>query len=288
MSYTPRHLAERIRAEQAALEARGAPDGERKTITALFADIKDSMDLLEDLDPEEARRVIDPALQIMMDAVHRYEGSFPRTNCRNVATIMGNLASTCSAWERTSSALIFSRSSASSRSSAPAAIRRAVIVGRLGPFNGGQAFIWDAINGMRLLQGVLENEFGLDLTGWTLTAGRRITPDARVIVGRGINPSGDQEAWIAHLPGDPVRMLAALIVKVRLLNLDLENSLVKKLEGAKKKLEDGNLKNDRAAVGELNAFINQVRAQSGKKIDADDAASLIMDAQDIIDLIEGA
>ncbi|MEE8290256.1 MAG: adenylate/guanylate cyclase domain-containing protein [Candidatus Tectomicrobia bacterium] len=74
MSYTPRHLAERIRAEQAALEARGAPDGERKTITALFADIKDSMDLLEDLDPEEARRVIDPALQIMMDAVHRYEG----------------------------------------------------------------------------------------------------------------------------------------------------------------------------------------------------------------------
>ena len=74
----------------------------------------------------------------------------------------------------------------------------------------------------------------------------------------------------------------------RLLNLDLENSLVKKLEGAKKKLEDGNPKNDRAAVGELNAFINQVRAQSGKKIDADDAASLIMDAQDIIDLIEGA
>ena len=50
IAYTPRHLAERILAEQAALEARGAPDGERKTITALFADIKGSMDLLEDLD----------------------------------------------------------------------------------------------------------------------------------------------------------------------------------------------------------------------------------------------
>jgi predicted ATPase/class 3 adenylate cyclase len=74
IAYTPRHLAERILAEQAALEAQGAPDGERKTITALFADIKGSMALLEDLDPEEARRIIDPALQRMMAAVHRYEG----------------------------------------------------------------------------------------------------------------------------------------------------------------------------------------------------------------------
>jgi len=74
IAYTPRHLAERIRAEQVALEARGTPDGERKTITALFADIKGSMDLLEDLDPEEARRIVDPALTLMMQAVHRYEG----------------------------------------------------------------------------------------------------------------------------------------------------------------------------------------------------------------------
>ena len=70
----PRHLADRIRAEQAALEARGGAHGERKTITALFADIKGSMALIEDLDPEDARSVIDPALQLMMDAVHRYEG----------------------------------------------------------------------------------------------------------------------------------------------------------------------------------------------------------------------
>jgi predicted ATPase/class 3 adenylate cyclase len=74
IAYTPRHLAERILAEQQALEARGAPDGERKTITALFADIKGSMDLLEDLDPEDARQLIDPALKLMMEAVHRYEG----------------------------------------------------------------------------------------------------------------------------------------------------------------------------------------------------------------------
>jgi class 3 adenylate cyclase len=67
-------LAERIRAEQAVLEARSPTDGERKTITALFADLKGSTALIEGLDPEEARAIIDPALQLMMDAVHRYEG----------------------------------------------------------------------------------------------------------------------------------------------------------------------------------------------------------------------
>ena len=74
LSYTPKHLAERILAEQEALEARKAPEGERKTITALFADLKGSTALIEGLDPEEARAIIDPALQLMMDAVHRYEG----------------------------------------------------------------------------------------------------------------------------------------------------------------------------------------------------------------------
>lgn len=73
MHYTPPHLVQRILAEQAALERR-APEGERKAITVLFADIKGSMSLIEDLDPEEARHIIDPALQLMMAAVHRYEG----------------------------------------------------------------------------------------------------------------------------------------------------------------------------------------------------------------------
>ncbi len=70
----PKHLVDRILAEQAAMEARGATDGERKTITALFADIKGSMALIEDLDPEEARAIVDPALALMMESVHRYEG----------------------------------------------------------------------------------------------------------------------------------------------------------------------------------------------------------------------
>jgi class 3 adenylate cyclase len=65
--WTPPHLAERIRAAS-------VTDGERKTITALFADLKGSTALIEGLDPEEARTLIDPALQLMMDAVHQYEG----------------------------------------------------------------------------------------------------------------------------------------------------------------------------------------------------------------------
>src|SRR5215813_12292938 len=73
-SYTPQHLATRILAEQAAMEARGVTDGERKTITALFADMAGSTALIHDLDPEDARSLIDPVLHLMMDAVHRYEG----------------------------------------------------------------------------------------------------------------------------------------------------------------------------------------------------------------------
>jgi class 3 adenylate cyclase len=49
-------------------------EGERKAVTALFADIKGSTELMRDLDPEEARAIVDPALKLMIDAVHRYDG----------------------------------------------------------------------------------------------------------------------------------------------------------------------------------------------------------------------
>ena len=68
-TYVPRHLAEKILASRQSLE------GERKQVTVLFADIRDSTKLVEGLDPEEAQKVIDPVLRVMMDAVHRYEGT---------------------------------------------------------------------------------------------------------------------------------------------------------------------------------------------------------------------
>src|SRR5437867_1948508 len=88
-SYTPKHLAERILAEQAAMEARGASEGERKTITALFADIQGSVEMMEDLDPEEARAIVDPALQIMMDAIHRYEGYVAQSRGDGILALFG-------------------------------------------------------------------------------------------------------------------------------------------------------------------------------------------------------
>src|SRR5262249_50302256 len=69
VSYTPPYLAERI------LTSRGALEGERKQVTVLFADLKGSMELLADRDPEEARRILDPVLERMMAAVHQYEGT---------------------------------------------------------------------------------------------------------------------------------------------------------------------------------------------------------------------
>src|SRR5262245_52134446 len=88
-SYTPKHLAERILAERAAMESRGAHDGERKTITALFADIKGSVEMMEGLDPEEARAIVDPALQLMMDAVHRYEGYVAQSRGDGIFALFG-------------------------------------------------------------------------------------------------------------------------------------------------------------------------------------------------------
>ena len=55
-------------------EGSSALDGERKTVTALFADLKGSTELMEDLDPEEARTLVDPALKLMIEAVHHYNG----------------------------------------------------------------------------------------------------------------------------------------------------------------------------------------------------------------------
>src|SRR5262249_42689631 len=67
--YTPPYLTEKI------LTSRSALEGERKQVTVLFADLKGSMELLADRDPEEARHILDPVLERMMAAVHRYEGT---------------------------------------------------------------------------------------------------------------------------------------------------------------------------------------------------------------------
>src|SRR5215475_14312164 len=69
LAYTPPYLADKI------LTTRTTLEGERKQVTILFADLKGSTELIRDLDPETAQHLLDPALQRMMDAVHRYEGT---------------------------------------------------------------------------------------------------------------------------------------------------------------------------------------------------------------------
>jgi class 3 adenylate cyclase len=64
-------------------------EGERKTVTALFADIKGSMDLMEGLDPEEARAIVDPALKLMIDAAHRYGGHIVQSTGDGVFALFG-------------------------------------------------------------------------------------------------------------------------------------------------------------------------------------------------------
>jgi class 3 adenylate cyclase len=71
---SPQRSAPNIRVTPEQPDASAVIEGERKTVTALFADIKGSTELMEDLDPKEARAIIDPALKLMIDAAHRYDG----------------------------------------------------------------------------------------------------------------------------------------------------------------------------------------------------------------------
>jgi len=70
-------------------EAQPTLDGERKSVTALFADIKGSMDLIEDLDPEEARAIVDPALKLMIDAANRYDGNIVQSTGDGIFALFG-------------------------------------------------------------------------------------------------------------------------------------------------------------------------------------------------------
>jgi len=82
-AHTPRHLAEKI------LNSKSALEGERKQVTVLFADLKGSMELLADRDPEEARKVLDPVLERLMEAVHRYEGTVNQVMGDGIMALFG-------------------------------------------------------------------------------------------------------------------------------------------------------------------------------------------------------
>src|SRR6516164_8760867 len=82
-TYTPSHLAEKI------LTSRDALEGERKQVTVLFADLKGSMELLADRDAEEARKILDPVLERMMEAVHHYVGTVNQVMGDGIMALFG-------------------------------------------------------------------------------------------------------------------------------------------------------------------------------------------------------
>src|SRR6266540_4340902 len=82
-AYTPKHLAEKILTSKTALE------GERKRVTVLFADLRGSLELLADRDPEEARKLLDPVLERMMEAVHFYEGTVNQVMGDGIMALFG-------------------------------------------------------------------------------------------------------------------------------------------------------------------------------------------------------
>lgn len=82
-AYTPKSLAEQI------IRSRAAIEGERKRVTVVFADLKGSMELLADRDPEEARKLLDPVLEQMIEAVHRYEGTVNQVMGDGIMALFG-------------------------------------------------------------------------------------------------------------------------------------------------------------------------------------------------------
>ncbi|MBI3626347.1 MAG: zinc ribbon domain-containing protein, partial [Candidatus Rokubacteria bacterium] len=83
VSYTPHHLAERILTEGRALR------GERKEVTVFFVDVQGSTELAGTLDPEEFHRVMDGAFQLMLDAVHRWEGTVNQFTGDGIMALFG-------------------------------------------------------------------------------------------------------------------------------------------------------------------------------------------------------
>ena len=82
-SYTPKHLAEKI------LTSRSMLEGERKQVTVLFADVKESMDLAEQVDPEKWHAILDRFFKILTDGVHRFEGTINQYTGDGIMALFG-------------------------------------------------------------------------------------------------------------------------------------------------------------------------------------------------------
>ncbi|MCK5608989.1 hypothetical protein KAR91_44355, partial [Candidatus Pacearchaeota archaeon] len=106
---------------------------------------------------------------------------------------------------------------------------------------GSDAFIWDEINGTRNLQDLLANFYGLNLTGWDLEGVSGIAADNITLVGYGINPDGNREAWLATLPEDPMPPAANANPDQTVSDIDANGSEQVTLDGSASTDSDGDI-----------------------------------------------
>jgi hypothetical protein len=133
-------------------------------------------------------------------------------------------------------------------------------------------------------EGTFKNESRLKLMHETATGWEDITVSLDTVNNIICGVTDSFSFFTAFELADPVELLDALVAKVEEINLHhgISNALDSKLDAAQEAFTDANFNNDGAAVNSLNAFINHVMAQAGKKITQADADSLIIDAEEII------
>jgi uncharacterized membrane protein len=134
-----------------------------------------------------------------------------------------------------------------------------------------QAFIWDSIHGIRDLKTVLQTEYGLNLSGWTLHLAYAITPDGNVIVGQGTNSSGKKEAFRVVL-GNPITSVKTISEKIEFYPNPAQNTIQIRYAGLStqnigytifdlsgKTVQQGRLKNNTIDISMLTKGIHVMR-----------------------------
>ena len=136
---------------------------------------------------------------IGLDSVYG-ASSLPRDVSADGSVVVGSAVGGAFRWEDGVMEILGNQPSGIFSTATGVSADGSVLVGQGSFDNVREAVIWDADRGMRRIKDVLVNDFGLDLTGWTLSEVYDVSADGNVIVGAGQSPQGNLEGWIARLP----------------------------------------------------------------------------------------
>lgn len=168
------------------------------------------------------------------------------------------------------------------------------VVAGSGSFLEEPGWVWDAHQGIRLIQDVAAPHVGAALASWQIEAvrGVRLTGSVFSFVGHGLNPDGHREGWLLRLTPQELGLVPARLAEDLLAQLDdmiahagTVRSLTARLEAMIDILDDGQPANDPAAVALLESFIRTVERERGDRITEEDAATLIAAATNLLALL---